>query len=216
MGNFINKKELEHIIHSGFNKESWTKVYNFIEQNSPWSIERKIKSPFKNELSWYEKEANENYLISTGNMLELGSHWGRFCFYKRETTNMSIIGADVSNVTTEHANGLINKYNLDNIKFVVMFAEDIQFPNNHFDVVYAFETLEHVGNLDVVLTEIHRVLKPNCSLIFSLPLENHNDGGFHTQKHSKNFWISKFSDYFKTNEILDKEKDNIIIGKLTK
>ena len=39
-------------------------------------------------------------------------------------------------------------------------AEDIQFPDEYFDIVIATSVMEHVANLERSLFEIHRVLKP--------------------------------------------------------
>lgn len=40
-------------------------------------------------------------------------------------------------------------------------AEAIPYPDNHFDVVTSFNSLDHVDNLDKVIAEIIRVLTPN-------------------------------------------------------
>lgn len=39
-------------------------------------------------------------------------------------------------------------------------ATAIPFPDNHFDVVHSFGVLHHIPDVDRVLAEIHRVLKP--------------------------------------------------------
>ncbi|HIN93775.1 MAG TPA: class I SAM-dependent methyltransferase [Alphaproteobacteria bacterium] len=39
-------------------------------------------------------------------------------------------------------------------------AEDIPFPDDHFDVVIATSVMEHVTDLEQSLSEVHRVLKP--------------------------------------------------------
>ena len=39
-------------------------------------------------------------------------------------------------------------------------AESIPFKNDQFDLVLAFSVLEHVGNLEATLREVHRVLRP--------------------------------------------------------
>lgn len=45
----------------------------------------------------------------------------------------------------------------------------IDFPDASFDVVVAGEIIEHVHNVDGFLDEIHRVLRPNGSLVLSTP-----------------------------------------------
>ena len=46
-----------------------------------------------------------------------------------------------------------------------MNAEFIDFPDNHFDVVYSFGVIHHTINPNNVINEMHRVLKPD-GLIF--------------------------------------------------
>lgn len=45
----------------------------------------------------------------------------------------------------------------------------IPFEENHFDAVFSSEVFEHVFNLEEVLPEIHRVLKPGGKLLFTCP-----------------------------------------------
>jgi SAM-dependent methyltransferase len=45
----------------------------------------------------------------------------------------------------------------------------LPFCDSTFDGVVSFEVLEHVFNIDQVLSEIHRVLKPNGLLLLSVP-----------------------------------------------
>jgi SAM-dependent methyltransferase len=45
----------------------------------------------------------------------------------------------------------------------------LPFPDASFDAVISFEVFEHVFNLDEILDEIRRVLKPGGKLLFSIP-----------------------------------------------
>lgn len=45
----------------------------------------------------------------------------------------------------------------------------VPFPDNHFDGVFSSEVLEHVFNPDVILPELHRVLKPGGHFMFTCP-----------------------------------------------
>jgi SAM-dependent methyltransferase len=45
----------------------------------------------------------------------------------------------------------------------------LPFPDHSFDSVISFEVFEHVFNLDEMLDEIRRVLKPGHRLLFSIP-----------------------------------------------
>jgi SAM-dependent methyltransferase len=46
---------------------------------------------------------------------------------------------------------------------------DMPFPDNSFNAVFLIEVLEHVHNPPKALSEIYRVLKPDGTLIFSVP-----------------------------------------------
>jgi SAM-dependent methyltransferase len=45
----------------------------------------------------------------------------------------------------------------------------IPFEENHFDAVFSSEVFEHVFNLEEILPEIRRVLKPGGKLLFTCP-----------------------------------------------
>lgn len=52
-------------------------------------------------------------------------------------------------------------YKLENISIYEAFAEEIKFPSNTFDVVFARQCMHHAYDLDKFVTEAARVLKPN-------------------------------------------------------
>ena len=54
---------------------------------------------------------------------------------------------------------LKERYHLNNIEIFEAFAEEIKFPNNHFDVVYARQCMHHAYDLNKFVFEAGRVLK---------------------------------------------------------
>jgi ubiquinone/menaquinone biosynthesis C-methylase UbiE len=66
------------------------------------------------------------------------------------------------------------------------------------------------------LSEIVRVLKPGGDYVFSIPFENHSDGGFHTQKHTKDYWHKKLVEFFNNVEIRVTSSGNECIGRCVK
>ena len=62
-------------------------------------------------------------------------------------------------------------------KFMIMDAHRLEFPDNHFDVVFGTGILHHL-ELDRALAEISRVLKPDGILLFGEPLDNNPIGRF--------------------------------------
>lgn len=48
-------------------------------------------------------------------------------------------------------------------------GKTLPFPDDYFDSVVSFEVFEHIFNLDEMVSEIRRVLKPNGKLFISIP-----------------------------------------------
>lgn len=46
----------------------------------------------------------------------------------------------------------------------------LPFPDNHFDAIVSFQVIEHVENLQDVLSELRRVSRPGAKLLFTGPL----------------------------------------------
>lgn len=74
---------------------------------------------------------------------------------------------------------LIGYINIDKLEScypdIVMNIENgLDFPDNYFDEIIADKSLEHISpdKWRFVLSEIYRVSKPGCKLIFILPFDN--------------------------------------------
>ena len=72
----------------------------------------------------------------------------------------SYIGVDVRVSGHDHKDSRIDVY---------YDGRTLPFPDNHFDSAVCFEVFEHVFNIDELLTEIRRVLKPGGQLLMSIP-----------------------------------------------
>lgn len=79
--------------------------------------------------------------------------------------------------------------------------------DNSIDMVVCFETLEHILDQDVMLTEFKRVLKPDGKLIISTPDNDIMSGGlesdnpFHLKELSKAQFLSLVGKYFSLVEL---------------
>ena len=78
----------------------------------------------------------------------------------------AVVGVDISDEAVRHATSLYEKQNL---KFVQGSATNLTFPDDSFDVVVSFETIEHLARQEKMLAEIRRVLRPSGVLIISSP-----------------------------------------------
>lgn len=64
----------------------------------------------------------------------------------------------------------IDKYNGDAVDIVANFEEGLEFlPDNSVDYMYSRHVMEHIGNIELLLSEIFRVLKPNGVYEFIVP-----------------------------------------------
>ena len=79
-----------------------------------------------------------------------------------------ITGIDISEVSINKAKDRAKKLGI-NVEYKVDNCEKTKFNNNSFDVVYGSGILHHL-KIDQCLNEIHRLLKPNGSLLFIEPL----------------------------------------------
>lgn len=79
----------------------------------------------------------------------------------------SVCGVDISEQAIEHAR---TRYGgSENVEFRVGDAAALDFPDNHFDVVVSFETLEHLAAQEALVAGFARVLGDHGILLISSP-----------------------------------------------
>jgi SAM-dependent methyltransferase len=76
-------------------------------------------------------------------------------------------GVDLTNAAIELARKRFELFGLTG-KFQVADAENLNFPDELFDVVYSHGVLHHTPDIDAAVQEIHRVLKPGGRAIVML------------------------------------------------
>lgn len=76
-------------------------------------------------------------------------------------------GVDLTNAAIELARKRFELFGLTG-KFQVADAENLDFPDESFDVVYSHGVLHHTPAIDAAAQEIHRVLKPGGRVIVML------------------------------------------------
>jgi ubiquinone/menaquinone biosynthesis C-methylase UbiE len=77
-----------------------------------------------------------------------------------------VVGVDIEHRAVEHAR---HTYYHPNVRYLAGDCAAIPAADDSFDVVVSFETLEHVGEQDQMLSEIRRVLRPGGRLVISSP-----------------------------------------------
>jgi len=78
----------------------------------------------------------------------------------------TVVGVDVDEEAVEFARG---RYAATNIRFEVMDATALGFADASFDVVCAFEAIEHVADPETTVGEVARVLRDDGVFIASTP-----------------------------------------------
>jgi len=98
----------------------------------------------------------------------------------------------------------VDMVNLEGVDIVANINKGLPFEDNSIDEVYSFHFLEHVSNLEFVLKEIHRVLKPNGKNIGTVP-HFANPYFYSDPTHNSFFGLYSFS-YFDKEQKLFKRK----------
>lgn len=110
--------------------------------------------------------------ISGGHVLDVGTQTGDFIKTLMIVLSNyhSFTGIDISEDDLKKA-----KENLKDapVNFVVMNAEKMTFQDSYFDTVCMSYSLHHLENIDIVLAEMYRVLKPGGYFIIQ---EMYSDG----------------------------------------
>jgi SAM-dependent methyltransferase len=78
----------------------------------------------------------------------------------------SVTGIDVSEEAVQHASA---HYQRPNLTFQTAPAESLPFPGQSFDLIIAFEVIEHLSDYRVLLAEASRLLAPGGQFIVSTP-----------------------------------------------
>lgn len=133
-------------------------------------------------------------------------------------TAKSVNGVDIAATVIEQAT---KKYNSTNLSFTTGAVENIPFPDQHFDCVVSFETLEHTDQHEQMLAEVKRVLKPGGLLLISTPeKKTYTDKtGYQNPFHKKELYQEEFtallSRYFTNHTIYSQHQGmaSVIAGK---
>ncbi|MFC1665515.1 class I SAM-dependent methyltransferase [Pseudomonadota bacterium] len=104
-------------------------------------------------------------------ILELGSGEGTIVAILN-LNGFNAVGLEPGKEYRERARILFNDNNLGKAKVYKGFAELLPFPDNSFEYVISYYTLEHVENLRETFKEIERVLKPGGKTFHLCPNYN--------------------------------------------
>jgi len=111
--------------------------------------------------------------ISAGKVLDLATADGAVIrtLMKALRDYDSFVGIDYSEEEVKRAKEAFDE---EPVKILQMDAEDMEFEDGSFDTVSISHSLHHLANIDVVLSEMMRVVKPGGHVIVQ---ENYSDPG---------------------------------------
>ncbi len=118
-----------------------------------------------NKLGMFLKQSN------TSKILDVGTGNGNFIRIINSVTNdfSEIIGIDLLEVSIK---GCKENFDDERINFFKMDAAKMEFDNDTFDLVCLSNSLHHLEDINVIMKEMERVLKPGGALIFCEMMSN--------------------------------------------
>lgn len=114
------------------------------------------------------------------------------------TSANHVTAVDIDEPTIKKAS---KKYPAANISFKIGSAVNIPAQNNSFEVITCFETIEHIKDHQLLLSELKRVLTPNGVLLISTPEKlNYSDkSGYKNPFHEKELYGDEFQQLLNQN-----------------
>lgn len=130
--------------------------------------ERYIVSKNRDEI-YYEHAKRYSFagaFIGGREVLDVACGSGYGSYYLAKNGARHVTGIDISEEMIRYCR---SRYRRPNLEFQVMDAADLKFPDNSFDAVISFETIEHIYQPELFLSGLKRVLKPEGMLVISTP-----------------------------------------------
>ncbi len=95
----------------------------------------------------------------------------------------SVVGLEASERAIAKAK---KKFHAPNIQFKKQYVPPIPFPENSFDVIVAFQFIEHIKEPEAFLKEAYRVLKPQGTLYITTPnaLQSPSYNPYHVKEYT--------------------------------
>lgn len=101
-------------------------------------------------------------------VLDAGCGTGIFSIIFANNGAARVTGIDISEGSLQTARGLKEKFNLENTEFQQQDMLDLPFPDESFDIVWAWGTVHHTTDPFRAIAELIRVLRPSGSILLAV------------------------------------------------
>ena len=123
-----------------------------------WSISEEFAHPnFPDEVP-FSRLLNYSELLGK-NVLEIGCGMGSHAALFT-TQGMKVTAIDLTQHAIDMTNERFRIFNITNATAQLADAEKMPFPDESFDFVWSWGVIHHSANTEQIISEIHRVLKP--------------------------------------------------------
>jgi ubiquinone/menaquinone biosynthesis C-methylase UbiE len=143
--------------------------YNFLVEKAYFEEDLKLNvERFKNDTEFGETlKLIKQFAPNAKSILDIGCGNGISTIsFALKNYEVTAVEPDPSSTIGAGAiRKLITEYNLSNVKVFEDFAENINFENNSFDIVYVRQAMHHAHDLKKFIYECSRVLKPGGLLL---------------------------------------------------
>jgi ubiquinone/menaquinone biosynthesis C-methylase UbiE len=129
-----------------FYKEIDKRFFDSSHCYAPWK-----RIPFDTIIDFESLAAKRVLEIGVGN----GSHALLLAQHSNE-----FVGIDLTEYAVKSTKRRMEIFGLNNVSVQQMSAERLEFPDNHFDLVWSWGVIHHTADTNAALREIYRVLKP--------------------------------------------------------
>lgn len=185
------------------NKSGLSMGERFIPSLEGWSQAQ--RNMFYGNYEWASQFAENKVVLDCA----CGSGYGSDILSK---VCKRVIGADVDPEIIRYAR---DTFKNEKIAFNIFSAAEVPFPDDYFDLVVSFDTIEHVDDDERVFAELQRVTKGGGEIILSTPIgyyhKNHGEeellDSTHIREYSAYEWLSILSNHFSTAEFFTRDQN---------
>lgn len=120
---------------------------------------------------WWGEHVHRYYealklINEEASVLDLACGNGFGSFLLSQNTSGHVVGGDIDSETIKECKKLFKN---ENLLYAVLDATSTSYPDDYFDAVVSFETIEHSTEYKKICSEFYRVLSKNGRLVLSTP-----------------------------------------------